>query len=80
MTETHMPVFSSGIGSTHSVAKRKTWWVENWRRGRGDNTEKKFECLERERNKDYYNTHNILYTHKVCMNLKHKQDVNYGVL
>lgn len=32
--QTHRPVFSSGIGSTHSVARGKTWWVENWRRGK----------------------------------------------
>lgn len=29
---THRPAFSSDIGSTHSVANGKTWWVENWGR------------------------------------------------
>lgn len=30
MRQTHRPAFSSGIGSTQSVAKGNTWWVENW--------------------------------------------------
>jgi len=31
---TYGHVTSSGMSSTHSVAKGKTWWVENWRRRR----------------------------------------------
>lgn len=51
MKQTYRPVFSSGIGSTQSVVKGNTWWVENWRMTGTEREQKikgKGECQQRE--------------------------------